>query len=56
MIDNMDSFNEKLKNGGFEKAETLTFLEGMTEFLASLSDALTVSYFSHARENLQEEL
>ncbi len=51
-IGKMYHFTSELENGRFQPESTLALLDEMYEFLIKLSDALTVSYFSHAEENV----
>lgn len=50
-IDRMDALASDMNNGLYEHFQTMEFLDDMLTFLAALSDALTVSYFSHAEEH-----
>ncbi|MDA0766336.1 MAG: circularly permuted type 2 ATP-grasp protein [Verrucomicrobia bacterium] len=47
-IEKMRRFNATMNEGKFRRRETILFLDELFAFLATLSDALTVSYFSHA--------
>tara|TARA_R110002096_G_scaffold132234_5_gene282449 strand:+ start:1097 stop:3604 length:2508 start_codon:yes stop_codon:yes gene_type:complete len=51
-IARVSEFTSEMENGHFERKSTLAMLDEMQGFLSALSDALTVSYFSHAEENI----
>ena len=48
----MEIFHGKLTAGGFDRHQTIAFLDRMRNFLKDLSDTITVAYFSHAKENV----
>jgi uncharacterized alpha-E superfamily protein len=50
-IEKMRLFNATMNKGKFRRRETILFLDELFAFLATLSDALTVSYFSHASKH-----
>ncbi len=50
LIETMASFTGAMNEGQYERFQTIGFLDDMLIFLATLSDTLTVSYFSHAED------
>jgi uncharacterized circularly permuted ATP-grasp superfamily protein/uncharacterized alpha-E superfamily protein len=51
-LDNLKGFVQDLEAERLDSGAMIEFLDEMHEFLLQLSDAITVSYFSHARENV----
>ena len=51
-LESLGRFVLDLEGERFQRDTTIEFLDEMHEFLLKLSDAITVSYFSHAKENV----